>query len=257
MPRYPPPPEVGPCAHPAPDRLRSAPFQHEMVDYSRFDGIGDDSDDEDEGAPAPATPPRRPHTPQPPTNVMEDLEDYFRRIEERQARNAAASASDSGGGVPSVDRFTPEQIEALPSVVFEAAGASYSECSVCLGDFAPGDRLTRLPCAAGHLLHPACAAECLARSVFCPLCRVDLAAIVPRSQAAAEEEVADEAPPTPRQLGFTRDGGVILRYEPTPPAEMPRPSYIPAESRAQASFVEIEYPERGVARVWRVPRQRG
>ena len=54
--------------------------------------------------------------------------------------------------------------------------------------------------------------------------------------------------------GRTRDGGVILRYEPTPPPDMPRPDYIPADQRHQAGYVEIEYPEHGVARVWRVPR---
>jgi len=189
--------------------------------------------------------------------------DYFRRIEERQAQaaTAASEGDDATPGVPSVARFTPDQIEALPRVLFEEAGASYSECSVCLGDFEEGELLTRLPCAAGHLLHVGCAAECLSRSTLCPLCRVDLEPIVPTSAEppsgeAAEAAEADElAPPlSPRQLGFTRDGGVILRYEPTPPPEMPRPNYIPLESRGVASFVEIQYPERGVARVWRVPR---
>ena len=74
------------------------------------------------------------------------------------------------------------------------------------------------------------------------------------SRRAEHRARAPRAPPSPRQLGRTRDGGVILRYEPTPPPDMPRPDYIPADQRHQAGYVEIEYPEHGVARVWRVPR---
>jgi hypothetical protein len=59
---------------------------------------------------------------------------------------------------------------------------------------------------------------------------------------------------TPRQLGYTRDGGVIRRYEPSPDPSIPRPSYVPLHLHDVASFVEIEYPDSGVARVWRVPR---
>mmetsp|Transcript_8392 Transcript_8392/g.20766 ORF Transcript_8392/g.20766 Transcript_8392/m.20766 type:complete len:214 (+) Transcript_8392:287-928(+) len=205
-----------------------------MVDYSRFNGIGDDSEEE-EGTSSAS------HAPQPPSAVMDDLEDYFRRIDERQPQESETAP-------PSVARFSAEQIDSLPSCAYDPSAASYSECSVCLADFEPAERLTQLPCAARHLLHPSCAAQCLSRSVFCPLCRVDLSAIVPRHAAAPPP------PLSPRQLGFTRDGGVILRYEPRPPEEMARPAYIPAHARRDASFVEIQYPDRGVARVWRVPR---
>ena len=223
------------------------------IDYSRFDGIGDDSSQEGSprraelatpSAAASAPPSTGAPSTGAPSNVMDDLEDYFRRLDERrrQAEDAAAP--------PSVDRFTDDEINSLPTFV-HAATSSYEECAVCLSDFTEGEVLTRLPCAAAHVLRPACAQAWLRRSVYCPLCRVDLRAILPSTR--------QDAPPTegnlsPRAMGFTRDGGRILRYEPNPPPEVPRPDYVPAHLREQASIVEIEYPERGVARVWRVPR---
>lgn len=174
--------------------------------------------------------------------------DYFRRIDEQQAEAADTPAGNHA--LPSVERFSLNQINQLPKSVYHAASCAYTECSVCLSDFVEGERLTMLPCAAGHLLHTACAEGCLARSVFCPLCRVDLSAILPSDKPQREVQ----PPLSPRQLGYTRDGGFILRYEPNPPQDMPRPDYIPTESHSTASFVEIQYPERGVARIWRVPR---
>lgn len=226
-----------------------------MVDYSRFDDItGESSDEEDASAS------RGPGgQPNPPTDVMDDLEDYFRRMEERQLSRAASNRV----APPSVDRFSRQQIASLPSSSYTSKDAAYDECSVCLADFSDGDEVVQLPCAAAHIFHKQCAAECLSRSKYCPLCRVDLLPIMvakvdPPSQSegsvAGAPSAEPEAPLSPRQLGFTRDGGVILRYEPSPPQEMPRPAYIPPELREQASFVEIQYPDQGVARIWRVPR---
>ena len=209
------------------------------VDYSRFDNIVDSDDDEDDNSSRQQPPARQPAAPPPattPSPVLEDLEDYFARLEQRR------QDSDE---IPSVDRFTQADVEAFETITYDASTSSYSDCAVCLSDFTDGETLTQLPCAAKHVLRPQCAIDCLTRSAFCPLCRVDLLAIAPRNT---------ERPPTPRQLGFTRDGGVIQRYEPSPPADIPRPGYIPANLRDQASYVEIEYPEQGVARVWRVPR---
>ena len=90
-----------------------------------------------------------------------------------------------------------------------------------------------------------------AGSTYCPLCRIDLRPIF---SSGADDDADDERMPSPRQLGFTRDGGVIMRYEPHPAADVPRPAYIPRELHAQAGCVEIMYPEAGLARVWRVPR---
>ena len=66
--------------------------------------------------------------------------------------------------------------------------------------------------------------------------------------AKCEPAPTDIAPPEPP---WER---CVPRYEPTPPPDMPRPDYIPDDQRHQAGYVEIEYPEHGVARVWRVPR---
>jgi len=89
----------------------------------------------------------------------------------------------------------------------------------------------------------------LAGSVLCPLCRVDVKEVI-----TAARGVDEPMPLSPRQLGYTRDGGSILRYQPHPPADLPRPSYIPEAMHHMAEFVEIQYPEHGVARIWRVPR---
>jgi hypothetical protein len=210
------------------------------LDYSRFDNIGDADSEDESPAPPPAAPPPATPPPSAPNDVMDDLEDYFARMEERR--------QEGGSAPPTVDRFAEADVRAFEQIKY-VPSSSYDECSVCLADFTSGETLTRLPCAAGHLLHPQCAVDCLTRSAYCPLCRVDLLAIKP---PAAESR--QERPVSPRMLGYTRDGGVIRRYEPSPPADMPRPNYVPTALRNQASYVEIDYPAQGVARVWRVPR---
>mmetsp|Transcript_31869 Transcript_31869/g.100038 ORF Transcript_31869/g.100038 Transcript_31869/m.100038 type:complete len:138 (+) Transcript_31869:180-593(+) len=47
----------------------------------------------------------------------------------------------------------------------------------------------------------------------------------------------------------------ICRYDPHPPAALERPAYIPPHRAGHAELVEIAYPEHGVARVWRLPRE--
>ena len=238
------------------------------VDYSRFDRIVDSDDDEaplDVNAPLDVfrpmdIPPPRPPPRETPPDVMDDLNDYFSRLEMRRRESTEASSTSAP---PTVDRFSEAEVATqFEQVTFSAETCSYTECSVCLNDFTAGEVLLQLPCAAKHVLHAACAKNCLTRSALCPLCRVDLRPIVPTSvppqeqqQQQAEEEEEYARPVTPRQLGYTRDGGVILRYEPNPSHELPRPAYIPAELHDQASYVEISYPDQGVARVWRVPRE--
>jgi hypothetical protein len=213
------------------------------TDYSRFAHIGDDSsDDEVQAPPLPraASPPRGP----PPPAVVEDLEDYFRRLDERLMSNA------SGAHEPvSVDRCSEEELRML-SVVPYVRGAAlfpYSDCAVCLSDFTSDEAVCRLPCAAGHCFHVQCARQMLSRSTLCPLCRVDVRRLL----------TPPERPPTRRAFGFTRDGGVIVRYEPNPPADLRRPNYIPESDRDRAGYVEIEYPSQGIARIWRVENRPG
>lgn len=200
------------------------------MDYSRWDHIGSDEDSDDGDAAEHRPHPRGP----PPAHVMEDLEDYFRRLDERLNQSKP----------PSVDRLSEDELRMLSVVPFVrfAATFPYSECAVCLQDFADDEPVARLPCAAGHCFHAACARQWLGKSVYCPLCRVDVRALL----------VPPERPPTRRAFGFTRDGGVIKRYEPTPAPDIPRPSYIPEADRARAGYVEVEYSDQGVARIWRV-----
>eukprot|EP00928_Gymnodinium_smaydae_P029965 TRINITY_DN22414_c0_g1_i1.p1 TRINITY_DN22414_c0_g1~~TRINITY_DN22414_c0_g1_i1.p1 ORF type:complete len:230 (-),score=43.99 TRINITY_DN22414_c0_g1_i1:65-754(-) len=224
------------------------------VDYSRFDGIGDtDSDDasgeqppwnlapgglgaDPSGGSAPAPPPR------PPSEVLDDLEDYFQRLDARRAESEASAAAPP----PSVERFDDEDFTALRSF---PAGAAFAgrECAVCLAFIEQDEELISLPCAAAHTFHAACARGWLDRNVTCPLCRVDVRSLVRASSPRRPQ-------PSPRAFGRTRDGGVISRYDPHPPPGLPRPAYIPEDLRHVAELVEIEYPERGVARIWRIPR---
>jgi hypothetical protein len=50
-----------------------------VLDYSRFDGIGDSSDEESVREPL-----SYPAQEGAPSNVLDDLEDYFRRLDERR-----------------------------------------------------------------------------------------------------------------------------------------------------------------------------
>mmetsp|Transcript_24625 Transcript_24625/g.78088 ORF Transcript_24625/g.78088 Transcript_24625/m.78088 type:complete len:196 (+) Transcript_24625:125-712(+) len=189
------------------------------MDYSRFDHIGSSSSSDDDDAPLP---PRHP-----PPAVRDDLEDYFRRLDERRSRSEPADAA-------VVPRFTAAEISQLRSFPFEPSGAAAdssarSECAICLCEFESGQQLT----------------------VHCPLCRVDVRSLV-LSPAAPSD---GPAPASPRSLGFTRDGGIIQRYDPHPPAALERPAYIPPHRAGHAELVEIAYPEHGVARVWRLPRE--
>jgi hypothetical protein len=211
------------------------------TDYSRWDHVGesDESDEEREAEEREAgTPP--PAARAPPPAVLEDLEDYFRRLDERMATGVASAEA------VSVDRCSEEELRMLRVVPFVRGTAlfPYSDCAICLADFTDDEHVARLPCAAGHCFHVSCARQMLSRSTLCPLCRVDVRQLL----------APPERPPTRRAFGFTRDGGVIKRYEPNPPQNMPRPAYIPEGDRARAGYVEIEYPSQGVARIWRVER---
>lgn len=137
---------------PAPPRR--AALDHDMVDYSRFDGIGDsDEEEEEQEQRPPMQPPMRPPM-RPPTNVLDDLEDYFRRMDERSARVAEEQGSEPE--MASVDRFDEGLLELLEVFSFSAAAESYSECAICLSDFAEGDECVRLPCAARHVFRASC-----------------------------------------------------------------------------------------------------
>ena len=118
-----------------------------MVDYSRFDGLVDSEDEDAPREEQPVRPQRGPsQLPSPssgggaPTDIMDDLNDYFSRLEARRQEQIEA-----GQPPPSVDRFTQSELETLPTFTFNASETQYEECSVCLNDFAPGEVLLKLP----------------------------------------------------------------------------------------------------------------
>jgi len=248
------------------------------IDYSRFDGI-DTSDSEDERAVErqAATAEFAAHTeaaataqpaPQPPDNVMEDLEDYFERLDARRGPSeAGAPEAADAATAASVERFSEEDFERLERVRGPGLRADGLECPICLAAVDAQEECVQLPCAARHRFHVDCGRSWLTRNVSCPMCRVDVRHLI-RIAASPAVPLASEpsqAPPpaadaedagqmSPRSFGFTRDGGIIARYEPRPPPELPRPPYIPEHLHEVAELVEIDYPDRGTARVWRVPR---
>mmetsp|Transcript_2517 Transcript_2517/g.7733 ORF Transcript_2517/g.7733 Transcript_2517/m.7733 type:complete len:244 (-) Transcript_2517:264-995(-) len=202
------------------------------MDYSRFDHIGSSSSSDDDDAPLP---PRHP-----PPAVRDDLEDYFRRLDERRSRSEPADAA-------VVPRFTAAEISQLRSFPFEPSGAAAdssarSECAICLCEFESGQQLTALPCAAAHAFHSDCVRGALAASVHCPLCRVDVRSLV-LSPAAPSD---GPAPASPRSLGFTRDGGIIQRYVATPPGPKKKHTRRESESGQRPIARHAWQPQRAV-----------
>jgi len=83
---------------------------------------------------------------------------------------ALADAAAPGGRAG----LTPQDIKALPDEIFSPCCNSNSsgtcECSICIEDLAPGDRIRRLP-KCGHTFHRSCIDLWLLRSAHCPLCK--------------------------------------------------------------------------------------
>lgn len=79
--------------------------------------------------------------------------------------------------------LSPAVIKALPCEVEKAvdgrlmAVEAHVECSICLEEVAPGDRLRRLP-RCGHAFHCACIDLWLVRRADCPLCKQPVIATV-------------------------------------------------------------------------------
>ncbi|CAE8646454.1 unnamed protein product, partial [Polarella glacialis] len=214
-----------------------------------------------------------------PSSLQEDLEDYFARFDS-VVRDASSSTGRQGpqsallqSELPSVPRFEAGDFARLRRTSCSAVtcgarrGPVFTECAICLQSF-DESRLTallELPCSARHVFHGPCLKKWLAKSVQCPVCRVDVKALLPKVKALLPKVMTSSASPASgsdktrrpfnHQLmaGCTRDGGRVVRYEPNPPVAWPRPTYIPAHLRHLAQYLEVSYPGRGVARIWRLP----
>jgi hypothetical protein len=122
-----------------------------------------------------------------------------------------------------------------------------------------GDVLLEMPCDFRHRLHEHCARTWLSRSANCPLCRVDVRTRLPAVQANATRLISQTTPDdlvdnaAPAQGVRTRDGGIVIRFESTPPSDWERPVYIPTQLWHLAQYFEVSYPGVGAAHVWRVP----
>lgn len=78
----------------------------------------------------------------------------------------------------------------LPVVVFkESFLIRETQCSVCLADYQPDERLQRIP-PCGHTFHIECIDHWLSKNTTCPLCRVSL---LPAPKAVSIEPTDLEA----------------------------------------------------------------
>jgi len=67
-----------------------------------------------------------------------------------------------------------EMREMLPVVIYkESFLIRETQCSVCLADYQPDERLQRIP-PCGHTFHINCIDHWLSKNTTCPLCRVSL-----------------------------------------------------------------------------------
>mmetsp|Transcript_18745 Transcript_18745/g.42205 ORF Transcript_18745/g.42205 Transcript_18745/m.42205 type:complete len:407 (+) Transcript_18745:75-1295(+) len=98
----------------------------------------------------------------------------MRVMMEQMAQIAMQRSMEESG--PKVPPASERVRDALPRVVVtkeDLLDATNSKCSVCLEDYRPGLRATRMLC--GHLFCTACIREWLREANSCPVCRYELA----------------------------------------------------------------------------------
>lgn len=180
-----------------------------------------------------------------------------------RAPPARGSAAAPGGAVRSLAACGAGAAGSLAVCGASAAASADdgSECNICLDSLGRGARdVVAVPCPARHRFHKRCLRNWLARSVHCPVCRADVLAALPEEAPAPQPQPrvrrGRSAPPPPGGDGGarTRAGGRVVRFEADPPAEWPRPAYIPAHLAHLAQYLEVAYAGQGSARIWRVPR---
>lgn len=192
---------------------------------------------------------------------MDDLNDYFERLD---ATETQAESGTQNAQVPTVPRFSSEDFARLQRVRPLSRGnrggedgTVFPDCAICLQPMGQGGGdLLQVPCSGQHRFHVRCLRGWLAKSVHCPVCRVDVKALLPpiRNQGVHGRRHPIAGLAEAGLSARTRDGGRILCYEAKPPPTWERPVYIPAHQRHIAQYLEIEYPGQGTARIWRVPR---
>ncbi|GAV72018.1 zf-RING_2 domain-containing protein [Cephalotus follicularis] len=91
--------------------------------------------------------------------------------------------------------------EMLPIIVYEESfSIRDTQCSVCLGDYRPEERLQQIP-ACGHTFHMDCIDNWLANHTTCPLCRLSLLA-----SSKASSKLPDMLVETSHLSSATEDG---------------------------------------------------
>ncbi|RWR84102.1 LOW QUALITY PROTEIN: E3 ubiquitin-protein ligase ATL6-like protein [Cinnamomum micranthum f. kanehirae] len=91
----------------------------------------------------------------------------------------------------------PDVIDSLPTFQYSAVkglklGSESLECAVCLNEFEDDENLRLLP-KCSHVFHPHCIDSWLVSHTTCPVCRSDLVAADPDTDAAAPAETPDPA----------------------------------------------------------------
>ncbi|CAJ1455916.1 unnamed protein product [Effrenium voratum] len=124
--------------------------------------------------------------------------------------------------MPSVERFDDTDLSALSRR--RPDGSDSVECSICLAHLLPSEEAVQLPCAARHTFHNDCVRPWLMQNVtrwrrhFGDPLAVELGGH--QDSLTASIWCAGGMSPQKRFSfslgGYTRDGGVILRYEPRP-----------------------------------------
>eukprot|EP00526_Cylindrotheca_closterium_P008660 CAMPEP_0113616602 /NCGR_PEP_ID=MMETSP0017_2-20120614/8325_1 /TAXON_ID=2856 /ORGANISM="Cylindrotheca closterium" /LENGTH=511 /DNA_ID=CAMNT_0000525923 /DNA_START=265 /DNA_END=1800 /DNA_ORIENTATION=+ /assembly_acc=CAM_ASM_000147 len=86
----------------------------------------------------------------------------------------------------------------------ETSSQMLGECSICLDDFLPGQRVRQLPC--GHVFHSTCIARWLVeRNAVCPLCKLDVFEEEEEESSSSSEEEEAEADPLVSETPTTRE----------------------------------------------------
>jgi len=112
-----------------------------------------------------------------------------RRLTVAQVREKFPSYRFYPGNGPIEEEGENDEEEGL-----ETSSQMLYECSICLDDFLPGQRVRQLPC--GHIFHSTCIARWLVeRNAVCPLCKLDVFEEEEEESSSSSEEEEAEADP--------------------------------------------------------------